>query len=164
MFYMYFDTLYCRLVSTYQLQWSEHSVGVLLLLLFIQHLIFRLNFVARVDNDECNLTYITTCTLQVEMLDEAHRLLPNAKWWIKADGCDVVKSLEESLRYEWKGDVDLGHGECQRLHREYLDRLQSLTSLTSDIFVSEGRQHVVSCLQSLKCRIVKDLDFMHKSG
>ena len=97
----------------------------------------------------------------MEILDEARRLLPNGKWWIKADGCDVVKSLEASLRYEWKGDVDLGDGECQRLHHEYLDRLQSLTSLNSNVFATEGRQHVVSCLHSIKSHVVKDLDFKH---
>ena len=29
----------------------------------------------------------------------------------KGDGCDLVSGLEESLRQEWNGDVDLGNGE-----------------------------------------------------
>ena len=30
-------------------------------------------------------------------LDEAIRLLPNAVWWVKVDGVDVVAGLGESV-------------------------------------------------------------------
>lgn len=44
----------------------------------------------------------------MKVIEEALRLLPSANWWIKADGVDVISSLEESMRLEWNGDVDLG--------------------------------------------------------
>ena len=37
------------------------------------------------------------------------------KWWIKADGCDLVKGLFESTKGEWSGDVDLNSGNVLRL-------------------------------------------------
>ena len=46
-------------------------------------------------------------------LDEGARLLPNAVWWLKADGVDVLPGLGES---EWSGDVDLGDGRVQCIH------------------------------------------------
>ena len=50
-------------------------------------------------------------------LDEASRLHPNARWWIKADGCDIISGLEESLRLEWNGDVDFGTSEVHVLYK-----------------------------------------------
>ena len=32
---------------------------------------------------------------------------PDACWWIKGDGVDVVKGLFESTKGIWSGDVDL---------------------------------------------------------
>ena len=50
---------------------------------------------------------------------------------MKADGCDLVSGLEESVRHEWNGDVDLGSGELQILYDQYMHRLTSLLSLLS---------------------------------
>jgi len=60
---------------------------------------------------------------QVATLDQAHAAHPRARWWLKADGVDIVTGLEESVRREWNGDVDLGNGELQALHKEYLERV-----------------------------------------
>ena len=62
----------------------------------------------------------------MKTLVDAHKILPNAKWWIKADGCDVISSLEESQRLVWNGDIDLGDGACEKLHQEYLDNLANV--------------------------------------
>ena len=50
-------------------------------------------------------------------MEEAHRLLPSAKWWIKADGVDLITSLRESVKFEWNGDVDTGDGYTQELFK-----------------------------------------------
>ena len=45
------------------------------------------------------------------------------------DGCDLVSGLEESVRSEWNGDVDLDTGELQMLHSTYFDRLKRIASI-----------------------------------
>lgn len=95
----------------------------------------------------------------MESLDKAHRLLPNAKWWIKADGCDVISSLEESVTRSWHGDVDLGDGQCQLLHQEYIDRLEAVAQLA----LVSCRSSLINKLESLVHDLDKDLDFIHQS-
>ena len=62
-------------------------------------------------------------------LEEAHQVHPSARWWVKADGCDIVSGLEESLRNDWNGDIDLGTGEWQKMYQKYLDHLERIQSL-----------------------------------
>ena len=49
--------------------------------------------------------------MQMTILDEAIRLLPDAVWWLEADNVDVVSGISESVCLEWSGDVDLNDGE-----------------------------------------------------
>ena len=58
------------------------------------------------------------------MIDEAKRLLPSTKWWIKADGVDIVSGLSESVTLEWSGDVDLNDGMVEKMHNTYLKRAE----------------------------------------
>ena len=48
---------------------------------------------------------------------------PNAKWWIKGDGTDVVKGLWESVSGQWSGDVDLNDGRLNDLYKNHRDRI-----------------------------------------
>ena len=50
-------------------------------------------------------------------------MLPEAMWWIKSDGVDVVSGLMESTKRVWNGDVDLGDGVVQMKHANYIHRL-----------------------------------------
>ena len=57
----------------------------------------------------------------VTILDEALAANPFSTWWIKRDGCDIMKELNESVSGRWNGDIDLNNGklelqfeECQR--------------------------------------------------
>ena len=69
--------------------------------------------------------YIHNLILQLNVLDEAAQHNPNARRWLKADGCDINKGLKESSRLEWSGDVDLGDGLLQEQHKNYRNRLKS---------------------------------------
>ena len=51
---------------------------------------------------------------QVATLDEAVCLSPEATWWLKADGVDVVSRLRESFGLKWSGGVDLYAGNVQK--------------------------------------------------
>ena len=45
-------------------------------------------------------------------------------WWIKGDGCDVVKGVWESTKGEWSGDVDLNDGQLDYLHQQFKELLK----------------------------------------
>lgn len=42
---------------------------------------------------------------------------------MKADGCDIVESLKETVKMEWSGDVHLNNKKVAKLHTEYKTRL-----------------------------------------
>ncbi len=63
------------------------------------------------------------------MLDEAAKSHPNSWWWIKADGCDLVKGLGESMRSKWSGDVDLNDGALAKLRESYESRLHFIGTI-----------------------------------
>ena len=44
--------------------------------------------------------------LQIEVLEEAKRVHPNAQFRLKADGCDLNDTLGESVSGNWSGDID----------------------------------------------------------
>ena len=88
-------------------------------------------------------------------LVEANQAHPLASWWIKADGCDIVSGLEESLRNEWNGDVDLGTGELQKLYDGYERRLKRIKS-----FATLSPQEALGVLLQEKADLAEDLKFV----
>ena len=95
--------------------------------------------------------------VQIATLEEAHRVHPSARLWVKADGCDIVSGLEESLRNVWHGDVDLGTGELQVMYHKYLDRLKRIQSI-----VTSSVQDMLYVLLQEKVDLVEDLQFVSK--
>ena len=89
-------------------------------------------------------------------MDEASRVHPNTRWWIKADGCNIISGLEESTRLEWNGDVDFGTSEVQILYKVYCDRLNCLDKIVADTSVDANRQLVVHILTNEKHTMSKD--------
>ena len=94
-------------------------------------------------------------------MDEAARVHPESWWWIKADGCDLVSGLGESVRGEWNGDVDLNDGAISHLYNEYQQHLDFVTSIGG-----EKRSDHVSLkndLCRLKQHMAEDIEFVTKS-
>ncbi len=83
-------------------------------------------------------------------LQEAHRLLLNARWWIKADGVDVIWSLEESVRGDWNGDVDLNDEQLELLRSQYLSRLDDVPKVNEMLTITH--------LKRLIADVGKDLE------
>jgi len=81
--------------------------------------------------------------MQMATLDSACKVHPQGRWWIKADGCDIVSGLEESLRLEWNGDADYGTEVVEELYRDFQARLSAVDSLCSDQPIV-GRSQVLS--------------------
>ena len=67
--------------------------------------------------------------VQTSVLDEACRTHPNAWWWIKTDGCDLVSGLCESTKLEWSGDVDFNDGQLQKMHENYRQYLTFVSGI-----------------------------------
>ncbi len=66
-------------------------------------------------------------------LDHAVEVHPEAKWWIKADGCDIVSGLEESVRLEWNGDA------VQELYHMYRTRRSAIDMLCTNQSIADRR-------------------------
>lgn len=66
---------------------------------------------------------------QVCILDKVKEANPDAAWWIKGDGVDVVKGLFESKRGDWSGDVDLSDGKLQQMVRGMCTRQKFVKGL-----------------------------------
>lgn len=81
-------------------------------------------------------------------MTEAHKLHPDARWWIKGDGCDVVSGLEESVCLEWHGDVDFGIGELESMYSTYLKRLTDMDIFKSNVCLGENRAKIVGLLST----------------
>ena len=93
-------------------------------------------------------------SLQIAALEEAHKVHPTDRWWIKADGCDIVSGLEESLRMDWNGDVDLGTGELQSMYEQYRDRLKRLDMLGPNL------QETLCALLKEKVDLTEDIKYI----
>ena len=97
--------------------------------------------------------------LKVNVLDEASKFSANQDswWWLKADGCDVLKGLKESTRLEWSGDVDLADGSIQKQHEKYKQRLDHAGK------VGLNRTSATTELEEVLTDLKKDLEFLHSS-
>ena len=92
--------------------------------------------------------------MQTYVLDEAAKHHPNAWWWLKADGCDVVNGLAESMRGAWSGDVDLNDGELQQQHKAYQDRLARIECMK----YTPDREQLCDHLHSIIDHLKEDLE------
>lgn len=93
------------------------------------------------------------------ILNEAVRLLPDAVWWLKTDGVDVVSGISESVRLEWSGDANLNDGEVQKVRAAYLNRLKFIENIGMN--KSNGQlQHDLTVLEN---ELKEDLTFLSAS-
>ena len=93
------------------------------------------------------------------MLEEGKKVHPNAQWWIKADGCDLLEVLGESVNGDWSGDVDLNDGKVAEQRSEYLGRLSHLEDLCKDL---TNRDECSSELSDELSQLHKDMEFVSK--
>ena len=96
---------------------------------------------------------------KVNVLDEAAKVSSNQDswWWLKADGCDVIKGLKESTKLEWSGDVDLADGSIQKQHEKYRQHLDCAEK------VGLNRASAARKLEVLT-NVKKDLEFLHSGN
>ena len=73
-----------------------------------------------------NWYFHNACTRRL-LLDAAAKANPGAYWWIKGDGCNLVKGLCESVAGVWSGDVDLNNASLQHSIDEYKSKLSFIS-------------------------------------
>jgi hypothetical protein len=102
----------------------------------------------------------TTTEIQAAVLDEASRTHPSAWWWVKADGCDLVEGLGESINLDWCGDVDMNDGELQAMYKIYRERLDfiSVLGMNDRRDTTVVVQDLDVCLKGIK----EDMSFVGK--
>ena len=82
------------------------------------------------------------------MLKKLAAINPNARWWIKGDGTDMVKGLWESVSGEWSGDVDLNDGKLNQLYKEFKDRLAWVKCMAiGDIPPEQIKKHLTKAIE-----------------
>jgi hypothetical protein len=92
----------------------------------------------------------------MHVLDEAVKHHPDTWWWLKADGCDLVKGLSESMKGVWSGDVNLDDGKLEQQYKQYQDRL----SLIMSIKLSSNRDELLGQLTSILCQLKEDVVYL----
>ena len=83
-------------------------------------------------------------------------------WWIKADGCDLVPGLCESVQRKWSGDVDLNDGELQAEYQSYLSRLEFVSGLA--LGSRRERNTIVADLEKIHQQLLHGKDFACKGN
>lgn len=97
-------------------------------------------------------------------LDKASTVHPNARWWVKCDGCDLKSGLEESVKLEWNGDADYATTSVQELYSAYRSRLDSIDQLISDVPIinPDRRQSLIVALNDECDVLCRDINFIVK--
>lgn len=94
--------------------------------------------------------------MQMHVLDEANiHSKQDTRWWIKADGCDILSGVAESMRGVWSGDVDLNDGHLEEQKASYKNRLSEIERLSM-----VDRASFVKQLSSQIDALQKDKEFL----
>ena len=114
--------------------------------------------------DVCGLEGTCTCNyallffpmhLKTAVIEKVATLNPDAWWWIKGDGVDVVKGLWESVKGEWAGDVDLNDGKLQLLYQKLQNQLQWVEGIGLD--QRNSTESIIKDLEAVMNDIAADL-------
>ncbi|XP_072039679.1 uncharacterized protein [Amphiura filiformis] len=100
-----------------------------------------------------NLT--TTPEIQVASMQRLKEAIPDGRFWIKLDGTDIKKALQESVEGVWNGDADLQNGKLQVLRTEYDDRIAKAKATTPDNTIFENFEKDKTFLKDILNTTVK---------
>ena len=92
----------------------------------------------------------------MQVLQKAKENNCRARWWIKADACDLRKGLRESMRGIWEGDEDFGDDSVQQMYGEYNSRRAFVKSLES----GKRKESFGEDLKKVKDELCTDIEFL----
>ena len=99
-------------------------------------------------------------------LDHAVEVHPEAKWWIRrnggsrADGCDIVSGLEESVHLEWNGDADYATEAVQELYHMYRTRRSAIDMLCTNQSIGNRRPALITIVHEEYGKLEGDVNFI----
>ena len=67
--------------------------------------------------------------MKTAALDDAQKSLPDSHYWIKADACDILAGVQESVKGEWSGDVDLNDSSLEAEKEIYTTLKKKMVNL-----------------------------------
>ena len=102
--------------------------------------------------------YYFKVSLQFATLDKAAELHPDALWWIKTVGCDIVAGLGDSVTKKWSGDVDLNDGLLLEKYTKYTERLSFISSI--GLKERANRMQIATDVNKLVGDVEGDLSFL----
>ena len=83
-------------------------------------------------------------------------LNPNAHWWIKGDGTDVIKGLWQSSTGGWSGDADLNDRKLNQQFTEFCQRNEKINNIGSQESVEAIKVELMSVVETVQ----EDLQFI----
>lgn len=95
-------------------------------------------------------------------MDEAKKAHPKAHWWLKADGCDLVKGLSDSVDHERTGDVDLNDGKIAEQHKNFLSRLSLVVGICRDVTKSTERKCTLDDFRVEQSALREDITYLQQ--
>jgi hypothetical protein len=107
--------------------------------------------------DNASFGITLDASIQFCMLDMAAKAHPDSYWWIKGDGCDLIKGLCQSVSGVWSGDVDLDDGS---LKKQYLDFCQRFAAVDK---ISMNTEDLKASLILERSQVTDDVTFLTKA-
>ena len=95
-------------------------------------------------------------------MDEAKKVHPKAQWWLKADGCDLITCLGDSVNHEWTGDVDLNDGKVADQHANFLKRLAHIDGMCRDMTKIAEQKCTLDALKKEQNLLQEDISFLNQ--
>lgn len=83
------------------------------------------------------------------------RVHPHSWWWIKADGCDIVSGISESVSGEWSGDVNMKQGALDSAYKKYKDRLQWVMG----VGLEARKEDLLEDLDTISRQVTYDIEY-----
>ena len=96
--------------------------------------------------------------MKTAALDDAQKSLPDSHYWIKADACDILAGVQESVKGEWSGDVDLNDRSLEAEKEIYTTLKKKMVNLgkeDSHEALTGDAGYILSKLSAYKQRLQK---------
>ncbi|XP_019628684.1 PREDICTED: receptor-interacting serine/threonine-protein kinase 3-like [Branchiostoma belcheri] len=112
-----------------------------------------------VTNDIASSGTTVTTDIQESALKDLKHANPKGRYWIKIDGTDIKPALQESMKGQWNGDIDLRDGKLAELRKECDQRLE----LVNNLEVNKERASLEEKIKTLVNTFHDDSHFLEQA-
>ncbi|XP_078618099.1 uncharacterized protein LOC144885838 [Branchiostoma floridae x Branchiostoma japonicum] len=111
------------------------------------------------NRDNASSGATVTPDIQESGLNELKQTNPKGRFWIKIDGTDIKPALQQSMKGEWNGDVDLRDGKLHDIRKDFDERV----ALINNLDANQDRATLENNITTLANLFQDDSTFLHKS-